>query len=417
MSLSSNVCLGALRLQAQERSDLVGSPNISVPNWNRLITNSAKELMDILVSAYGNEYFVQTPYQFMISGQELYNLPPDMYKLLGVDMQYSGSPTGWVTLKRFEFIERNKYSWLNPLPIQANLVQLWYVPEPTPLQFTVVGASTAGSPVIQLNAQADLSDLSVGMSASCYGITPTNPLWGYPTITAIDSGLNQITLSTPVLASIPINIIYCWRDDAVFDGIAGWEEYVIIDAARKAGIPQETDISALMFDKAAITKRVEDMAEGRDLGQAHHVGDAMSVNTPIVSLGATNLKYRIMGKQIMFVPCGYDDFGGKLWRHVRILMQLPIIKTGQPQFDTQQGRWKSILDPLLAKPLSDLLILPNVVLTAGANVINHRLGRIPQGWVVLDIDAASLIYRSAPFNKLTLNLICSAPATISLGVF
>ena len=82
-----------------------------------------------------------------------------------------------------------------------------------------------------------------------------------------------------------------------------------------------------------------------------------------------------------------------------------------------QTRWKSLLDPILENPINSISIIDNVALVIGNNVINHRLGRKQQGWLILDIDAASTIYRSADFNDKTLTLNASAAATIKLGVF
>jgi len=94
-------------------------------------------------------------------------------------------------------------------------------------------------------------------------------------------------------------------------------------------------------------------------------------------------------------------------------MQLPLKLT----MDLMQTRWKSLLDPILENPINSISIIENVALVIGNNVINHRLGRKQQGWLILDIDAASTIYRSADFNDKTLTLNASAAATIKLGVF
>lgn len=108
-------------------------------------------------------------------------------------------------------------------------------------------------------------------------------------------------------------------------------------------------------------------------------------------------------------------------------MQLPINLTQS----LQTTRWKSILDPVIettystqssveelqALPLNQMVVLNNVVLAIGNNVITHGLGRVPTGWIIMDINAASVIYRSAAFNATTLTLNSSAIATIRLGVF
>lgn len=109
------------------------------------------------------------------------------------------------------------------------------------------------------------------------------------------------------------------------------------------------------------------------------------------------------------------------------IMQLPLKLTA----DLMQTRWKSILDPVIeitynnqesvselnALPLNQMVVLDNVVLAIGNNAITHGLGRVPVGWIVMDINAASTIYRSAAFNINTLTLNASAIATIKLGVF
>lgn len=85
--------------------------------------------------------------------------------------------------------------------------------------------------------------------------------------------------------------------------------------------------------------------------------------------------------------------------------------------DQLQARWASQLNPLLANPANAMSILDNVVLKIGNNVINHKLGKVQQGWIITDIQGVSSIYRSAPFNNLTLTLNSSAAVTVSIGVF
>jgi len=292
MSNSSVVSLGALRLQAQQRADLVNSPAVSDSEWNGYITNSYKELYDMLVAAYGNDYYVATPYQFAIGSSQFYPLPPDHYKLLGVDLMYSQSPTGWVSLKRFEFIERNKYSYPNansnylgytnlryrlsgsniefiPVPAASQTAQIWYIPEPTSLMFMPTCSTTLLSPVVGVSFS---QELTVGMSVAGQSIIPGT------TIIAVDTTLNQVTLSSPVSSTQPVLTLQFWTDAVTIDGISGWEEYVIVDAAIKAMVKQEQDVSELRIQKAMLIARIEGMAEGRDAGQAHHVSDALSIN-------------------------------------------------------------------------------------------------------------------------------------------
>ncbi len=85
--------------------------------------------------------------------------------------------------------------------------------------------------------------------------------------------------------------------------------------------------------------------------------------------------------------------------------------------DQQATKWKSELDPLLANPLNSVLLLKNIVLAVGANVINHKLQQLPQGWFLVDTNAAVALYRSAPLTDTTLTLTSNAVATVTIGVF
>jgi len=96
-------------------------------------------------------------------------------------------------------------------------------------------------------------------------------------------------------------------------------------------------------------------------------------------------------------------------------MSLPINLT----LPLMQQKWKSSLDPLLSNSLNSISVLKNVNLINGSNTINHLLGRVMQGWFLVDIQGVASIYRpnTSPFNDLTLTLISSAAVTASIGVF
>lgn len=93
-------------------------------------------------------------------------------------------------------------------------------------------------------------------------------------------------------------------------------------------------------------------------------------------------------------------------------MQLPL----KLPWDLASPRWASILNPLLASPLTQGQQI-SVDLVAGANTIYHSLGQAPQGWIVVDVNAAITLFRSQPFNTKTLTLTASAPATASIYIF
>lgn len=81
-------------------------------------------------------------------------------------------------------------------------------------------------------------------------------------------------------------------------------------------------------------------------------------------------------------------------------------------------RWADIIEPVLGvQPNVSPSFLINVELTTGINVVNHRLQRKPQGWVVVDKQAPGDVYRTAPYNTLTLTLTSSANMTVSLWIY
>lgn len=92
---------------------------------------------------------------------------------------------------------------------------------------------------------------------------------------------------------------------------------------------------------------------------------------------------------------------------------LPLFTPSDPVLT----RWKSILDPIIAQPLNSSNFLQNVVLIDGVTIVNHGLGRKPQGWILADVNGAATIYRSQPFNASTLVLTSNAAVTVNLVVF
>lgn len=309
MGISNTVSLGSLRWQAQQRADLEQNSFISTPEWNNYISQSRKRLYNMLVAAYDNNYVVAPLFQFNLNNSQYYPLPngqlatlgtttfaPSLFKLLRVDLQYSASPSGFVTLRNYEEIETNKYAYPNtaintngytnlryklqgsnikfiPIPMSGQLVQLEYIPKPKDLQF-IETCATVGSMSLSMN---DVTDLSVGMSAQ--GPTNGSVIQVGSTITSIQpSPINQVTLSLPTQSASPVQTVAFWIDSVTVDGIAGWDEFVIIDSAIKAQIKQEGPTAELMAERADMVQEIEGLAEGRDMGQAFHTSDVLGVN-------------------------------------------------------------------------------------------------------------------------------------------
>lgn len=86
-------------------------------------------------------------------------------------------------------------------------------------------------------------------------------------------------------------------------------------------------------------------------------------------------------------------------------------------YELMLTKWAAELNPLLQNPLNSASVLKSVSLASGVNVINHLLGRMQQGWFLVDKQNTGDVYRTAPFNPLTLTLTASAAMTVNIAVF
>jgi hypothetical protein len=216
--------LGQLRLLAKQKADRVNSNFVTLPEWNTYINQSYFELYDLLVQKYGNDYYVQS-FTFTTDGSQSYALPDGVnndaalafYKLLGIDAAVG---TGWLTLKKYEFIERNSYVYPQITTNLLGIAGMRYRLVGTSLQFI---PTPAGGQTIQV--------------------------WYVPRLTAM------------------------LRDTDTCDGVSGWTEYIAVDAAIKALQKEESDVSILMVQKQALIARIEAAAENRDAGEPERISD------------------------------------------------------------------------------------------------------------------------------------------------
>lgn len=135
------ISLQTIRDTVREESDLVNSLFVTDAELNGWIRRSYADLYAQVVQHFGDDYFVQTPntgYQLTTDGiNQLFPLPVGsgqqlMFKLLGVDVQVSGAPQQWISLKPFAFADRNRAAFPNSqIPQAGQVVRVLYVPYPT----------------------------------------------------------------------------------------------------------------------------------------------------------------------------------------------------------------------------------------------------------------------------------------------
>jgi len=222
----------SLREQARTRSDMTYSNFVSEDELKLFVNGSIKELYDLLVGSYA-DFYTADAYQFTIEdSSNTLSLPSDFYKLRGLDrsLDNSGADTSWYTVNNFNFQQRNAY---NQLSVALNGRVYPYV------KYRVMGsADLSGNGYLQLIPQQSAAGLY--------------RMW--------------YIQRCPDLVD----------DEDEFNGISGWEEYVVVDVAIKMLQKEESDASALVAQKANLKKRIEQMSSERDAGIAETIVDVRS---------------------------------------------------------------------------------------------------------------------------------------------
>lgn len=238
--LPGQINLGYLRYMAKLKADKLNSEFLTQDEWDFNINQSAYELYDILITKYGDDYFLATPYVFSTTGAAQYALPDGsatyqninsttaaaVYKLVGVDCGVSTGNNAWVTLPRFNWIDRNKFVYPQ---LQANALgvfNLSYRQMGNNLEFI---PRPAGGQYIQV--------------------------WYVPMMTQMLKDTDMLSFS-----------------------ISGWSELVMVDAAIKALLKEESFEQAAGLDaiKTRLLERIETTAANRDVGQPNSVSDTRS---------------------------------------------------------------------------------------------------------------------------------------------
>lgn len=215
------VTLGSIKLQARERTDTVNSIFFEEDELNRYVTNSYKELYDILIQKFGQSYDVAAPHQFTADGtSDTYTLPEDFYKLLAVDASVNvNDPNSWFSVRKFMLAERNRYVFGN-VPNTVGRYNIMYRLRGNTIWFTPLPSTGSIFRLIYIPRPNDLTN-----------------------------------------------------DSDIIDGISGWEEYIITDVCIKMMAKEESDPTVFILQKKDLLLRIDQAAENRDAGSPERVQD------------------------------------------------------------------------------------------------------------------------------------------------
>jgi len=236
--------LGELRLRSQQTADRVESNFVIPSEWNAFIRLAMYELYDLMITCY--EDYGVAPYIYINTSGSVQNYAlPDgatnyfgniynntslvqgnpaqaFYKLVGVDLGVNTSNNAWVTLNRYDYIDRNAYVYPNSTSTIYGVYNMRY---------RVMGNNINFIPVPAGNQQIRIT------------YAPRLPA---------------------LLADTDLTTI----------GYSGYLRYVIVRAAKYALDKEEgSDTSKLAEELIFLKKRIEETAVNRDIGQPDTISE------------------------------------------------------------------------------------------------------------------------------------------------
>jgi len=212
-----------LMTQVRQRADMENSAFVSDTEIRVWLNAALAELHDIMILCF-EDYYVNTT-TYSLPGTNPGTLPTDFYKALGVDFE-----TGGVTysVKRYSFAERNMYN-SNAGIVNGNIAALRYNVRDDKIHFI---PETPPSGTVTLHYIPECQQFRTGGEDDAANINSKNK-------------------------SVAI----------------GYQEYLVVSAAIKCLMKEESDVRMLLAEKANIQKRIENAAPRKDAGQAHKIID------------------------------------------------------------------------------------------------------------------------------------------------
>lgn len=235
-TVAGTMSLGQIRLLSQQRADRVNSNFVTLPEWNSFINLAADELYDLITTVF-EDYNMYEPVYFTTNGSSSsYPLPdgittfqnangenivpPPIYKLSGIDLGLNNAPNGFVTVSKYNFIDRNRHVFPNTASTIYGVFGL---------QYRFIGNTIRFIP-------QPSSSQPIGV-------------WFIPRRTQL------------------------LQDTDLTDGYNGWNQYIIIRAAKYALDKEESDTTKLDSEILYLKQRIEESAPNRDEGQGDTISD------------------------------------------------------------------------------------------------------------------------------------------------
>lgn len=230
----SEMSLFEMRLRAQQTADRVNSDFVTTSEWNAFLRLANYELYDLLIDSYEDLFADQFVYINTNGNTANYPVPDGatnylgstypsstgapakaFYKLMGMDLGINTSNNAWVTLRKYNFIDRNKYVYPNSTSTIYGVYNMGY---------RLMGTNVNIIPTPAGNQQLRM--------------------WYSPRLPAL-------------LADVDFTTI----------GFSGWLRYPIARAAKYALDKEEgSDTSKLDAELVFLKQRIEQASQNRDAG-------------------------------------------------------------------------------------------------------------------------------------------------------
>lgn len=206
------VTLAALTTAAQRRAGLVGAASVDATALANMVQQSATACYDLILEAFGEDYFMKSSSITTSAGTATVALPADFYRLLMLFYPTTGDVNG-----------------LEPIPYP---------------EFDPSTAAWSSSSPPRYHLEADNVRFS-----PCPNAVYTVGIFYVPIMPAIVDGASPVP----------------------FAGINGWEEYVVWDVAGKLREEDESDSSRAFAERDLAAERIRRMAPRRDKVHPHRV--------------------------------------------------------------------------------------------------------------------------------------------------
>lgn len=238
---NGELSLKELRERSKQKADRVRSEFVTLPEWNFFINQALYELYDLLIDVY-EDYFEAPEITFAANGSDYFYLLPDgvltftdnqngqtivappFYRLSGIDLALNTANNAYVTLNKYNLIDRNAFVFPNAASTIYGVFNMQYRLMGNKIRF--IPTPSAGQKVRMLYVPR------------------------LPTL------LQETDMSTI--------------------GYSGWLQYVIVRAAKYALDKEESDTTKLDQELMFLKDRIQSSAINRDIGRPDTISNSRS---------------------------------------------------------------------------------------------------------------------------------------------